>query len=539
MASMNALDYSEAGGQAGHPIFSAFRRSSGQSVFRQAIVHSMKPPTLTPFARVFAISAVCLTASCGLEQTATQDPVMALEACIVEGVRGDARCGTLEVAENRADPAGRKITLHYAIMPAKVRSKALDPVFVLAGGPGQSAIGVAGNISPVFAKLNEKRDIVFLDQRGTGESNPLDCEIDEDEPLSGVFDTARQQALLKQCLASLKGDPRFYTTSIAVQDLDAVRAKLAYPSINLWGASYGTRVALEYMRRYPNAVRSVVLDGVAPTNMKLPVTFAADGWQALSTLLQRCEADENCRYHYPQLQSRLTAFLDKLGSGRMTVEFVHPVTGNVATMEMEEMAIRMAVFRPLYLPQLTSLLPGALHHALEGQFEPLIAQNLIMTSGAAGELATGMHLAVICAEDVAPITDADRAQLQSQFFGRAVGRAFLDACAVWPRGEVPKDYAEPVKSNAPVLIFSGGRDPATPPRHGEAVAKHLPNARHFVAPELGHGVSSTPCATDMITRFFREPTTAKLDGECLQRLPALPIRLPMREASAALKGDRQ
>jgi hypothetical protein len=115
------------------------------------------------------------------------------------------------------------------------------------------------------------------------------------------------------------------------------------------------------------------------------------------------------------------------------------------------------------------------------------------------------------------------------FFGRAVGRAFLDACAVWPRGDVPKDYAEPVKSNIPTLIFSGGRDPATPPRHGAAVAKHLSNSLHLVAPELGHGVSTTPCAMDAITRFIRSASHAGLSDECLKKMPALPIRLPMQD----------
>jgi pimeloyl-ACP methyl ester carboxylesterase len=475
-------------------------------------------------------------AGCGLISDGTKDPIAALDLCQVEGMRGDLRCGTIDVPENRDDPASRKITLHFAIQPARARGKEADPIFVLAGGPGQSAIGIAGQVAPVFAKLSEKRDIVFLDQRGTGESNPLDCEFSEEDQLNAVFDTTRQKELLRECLSQLGTDPRFYTTTPAVHDLDALRRSLGYPKINLWGASYGTRVALEYLRRYPDATRSAVLDGVAPTNMKLPYTFAEDGWSALQALFKICEADAACREQYPNLEFRLTEFFDKLNGGRIKVEYVNPVTGNTISSEFDDIALRMSVFRPLYLPQLTSLLPGAIHNAMEGHFEPLIAQNLAMTQGAVSELATGMHLAIICAEDVAPITPAERSTLDRSFFGRAVGRAFIEACSVWPQAKLAADYAEPVKSNAPILILSGGRDPATPPRHGDAVAKHLPNARHFVAPALGHGVSSTPCATQMITQFIRSGSATDIKGDCLQRIPALPIRLPMRERAATASG---
>jgi pimeloyl-ACP methyl ester carboxylesterase len=456
------------------------------------------------------------------------DPLVALEACRVEGVRGDARCGTLAVPEDRAQPSGKRITLHYAVLPARSRSKEPDPVFIIAGGPGQSAIAVAAQLMPTFAKLHERRDIVFLDQRGTGESNPLSCDVDAGEADVGLtLDAARQKRLLQDCLAALPGDPRHYTTPAAVADLDALRSHLGYEVLNLWGASYGTRVALEYLRRHESAVRSVVLDGVAPQAMKLPQSFAEDGHLALRGLLARCAGDPACARAYPDLSSRLDAWLVRLGSGNERYSLTHPLTARPEASALDAAWLRMALFRPLYLPQLTSLLPGALHAGLKGELAPLLALNLGFMGGGA-DLALGMHYAVICSEDVAAMSAAEVKALGNTFFGEPLTRGFIDLCADWPKAVLPADYAMPVRSSKPVLILSGGRDPATPPRHGKAVAVHLPRSRHLIAPELGHGVSSTVCASDLITRFVRAADASGLDDACLKRLPAVPIQLPMR-----------
>src|SRR5438132_3816375 len=214
-----------------------------------------------------------------------------LDSCRLPGIEIAAQCGTLEVWEDREAKTGRKVKLDIAVVPAQLRAREADPIVVLAGGPGQGAVSLAAQVVPMLSRLNDARDIVLVDQRGTGNSNPLDCEEDESAPLQSLFEDTLPEHLIKQCLERLDADPRLYVTSIAVEDLDEVRAALGYAKVNLWGGSYGTRVALEYLRRHGERVRSVVLDGVAPATMKLPLSFVPDGDAALNRLLEACEAD--------------------------------------------------------------------------------------------------------------------------------------------------------------------------------------------------------------------------------------------------------
>ncbi|MEP7070396.1 MAG: alpha/beta hydrolase, partial [Usitatibacter sp.] len=174
-----------------------------------------------------------------------------------------------------------------------------------------------------------------------------------------------------------------------------------------------------------------------------------------------------------------------------------------------------------------SLLPLGISAAAQGDFNPLLAQNLEFADDVAENLSIGMHLSVICAEDIPAITPADLAKLSGSFFGRALVDDFIRACKLWPRGKVPADFYEPVRSEVPTLIFSGGIDPATPPRHGDQVAATLPNARHFVAPQVGHGVSLHGCAPRLVESFIRAGNARALDGRCLERIPRPLFVLPL------------
>jgi pimeloyl-ACP methyl ester carboxylesterase len=206
---------------------------------------------------------------------------------------------------------------------------------------------------------------------------------------------------------------------------------------------------------------------------------------------------------------------------------VDPVTGEHETILVTESVFLNGLFRPLYVPELASLLPHAITSAKAGDFNPLLAQNLEIAEDVAENFAIGMHLSVLCAEDIPRITEADLAGLAKSFFGRSLVDHFINACKIWPRGEVPADYYDPVRAQAPVMIFSGGSDPATPPRHGEQVAASLPNARHVIAPQLGHGVSSHACAPRLIEQFVRKASAAELDTKCLERIPRPLFVLPL------------
>ncbi|HET7730506.1 MAG TPA: alpha/beta hydrolase [Usitatibacter sp.] len=458
-----------------------------------------------------------------------RSPHSALELtpCRLPGVEAQAQCGTLAVWEDRVAREGRRIDIHVAVVPARLRARERDPVVIFAGGPGQGAISLAAQVMPLFTRLNDTRDILFVDQRGTGDSNPLDCEDDEAQPLQAMFEDKLPERVVRSCLEQLDADPRQYVTSVAVQDLEEIRAALGYPTLNLWGGSYGTRVALEYLRRNPGRVRSMVLDGAAPADMKLPLSFVPDGEAALQRLLDACDAEALCRSTYPGLRVTIAALRSQLARRPARVSIQDPRTGDRQTIQVNENVFLSGLFRPLYVAELASLLPFGVASAAAGDFNPLLAQNLEFTSDVSENLAVGMHLSVICAEDVPRITRQDLESLGQSFFGRALVDDFVRACAIWPRGEVPKDFYDPVESRVPTLILSGGIDPATPPRHGDRIAATLPNSRHLVAPHLGHGVSLHGCAPRLIESFVRKASAADLDGKCLERIPRPLFVLPL------------
>jgi pimeloyl-ACP methyl ester carboxylesterase len=474
-----------------------------------------------------------LAAAASLLAACTPDPepfspAIKLVDCRLPDVDAAAKCGKHEVWEDREAKMGRRIGLEIAVLPAtRARARLPDPIVVLAGGPGQGAVALASQVKPMFARLNETRDILLVDQRGTGNSHPLDCEDDGNAPVQSLFEDSLPERLVAKCLEGLGADPRFYLTSIAVEDLDDVRAALGYPKVNLWGGSYGTRVGLEYLRRHPDRVRTLTLDGVAPSTMKLPLSFVADGGAAFDHLLEACRKETRCNRAYPKLRETTEAMRRELRRRPVRVAIQDPRTGDRETVNVNENVFLSGLFRPLYVAELASLLPYGIAAAADGDFNPLLAQNLEITDDISDNLSLGMHLSVICSEDVPRITDADLATASRSLFGRALVDDFIRACRSWPKGRVPGDFYEPVRAAVPVLILSGGIDPATPPRHGEQVAADLPNSRHFVAPQLGHGVSAHGCAPRLIETFIRTADARSLDGRCLERIPRPMFVLPL------------
>jgi pimeloyl-ACP methyl ester carboxylesterase len=452
---------------------------------------------------------------------------LALAPCRLPGVEAAAECATFLVWEDRAAKKGRRIDINVAVVPARVRTHEPDPIFIFAGGPGQGAVSLASQVMPLFTRLNDHRDVVFIDQRGTGDSHPLDCDEDDDAPLQSLFEDTLPAHLVEQCLKQLDADPRQYTTSIAVEDIDDVRAALGYEKVNLWGGSYGTRVELEYVRRHGAHVRSMVLDGVAPATMKLPLSFVADGEAALQKLVQGCEAEALCRLTYPDLNGTIEKLRERLARRPVNASIQDPRTGERQTIDVNENVFLSGLFRPLYEAELASLLPFGIASAANGDFNPLLAQNLEFADDVSENLSLGMHLSVLCSEDIPLITQADLAAADRSFFGRALVDDFLAACKTWPRGQVPADYYTPVTSDVPALLLSGGIDPATPPRHAKQVLATLSHGKHFIAPHLGHGVSLHGCAPHLVEEFIRKGSAEGLDGRCLERIPRPLFMLPL------------
>ena len=412
------------------------------------------------------------------------------------------------------------IDVQYAVIPAIARNKQPDPIFVFAGGPGQAATRVARQVMPVLAELNARRDVILVDQRGTGRSNALECDTDEGS-LASALEPEQQIAQLGPCLKSLNADLRQYATWIAVRDIDAIRAQLGAERINVWGASYGTRVALEYLRQFPTRVRTAVLDGVAPPDMVLPISFAIDADAALKSLGDVCARDEQCRNRYPDFDQRVAQLLERAESG-IDVRMPHPLTGAAESFRLDRRMLASMLRVPLYVPQLASLLPYALAEAASesANLTPLIALSAAISGGISENFAVGMHFAVICAEDGPRIDAGGTASADATRFGSSFSELYQQACRLIPSRAVPPEFYSVAASTVPVLIFSGGLDPATPPRHGEAIAKKLGNAKHIVAPNLGHGISAQGCAPMLVSRFVRQASFDRVDAECLARIPA-------------------
>ena len=498
-----------------------------------------------PARRAVAVGAA-LALSLGAQVAAAEaSGAVAAEAarlveCHIAGIRHGVLCGKLQRPLDPSVPQGAQIGIRYVVVPAMARRKFGDPVFLLAGGPGQSAVAVAAATMPLFSRLNNRRDIVFVDQRGTGESAPLSCQDPEQETLAEQADPERQVRLAVQCKTELlklpylrnEGDLRFFTTSIAVQDLDAVRRALGAEQIDLVGASYGTRVALEYQRQFPRAVRRSVLDGAVPPDMVLPASFSQDNQAALDALLAACAAESACARDHPELRVHLEGVLASLPR---TIKAAHPLTGRVEEFVFGKDMLLGALRNALYAPQIAAALPAAIDNASHGDFAGLIGLNSMFASRKAMRLATGMHLSVVCAEDVPRLHLAgDR---PGPVFGNEFARFYERMCAVWPRGDVPAGFYSMAASASPVLALSGGIDPATPPRHGERVVRALgPMARHIVVANAGHGVLAIGCMGDVVFRFIdaaRDRDALAVDAACAANVPRPPAFRPLGAEAAA------
>jgi len=436
-----------------------------------------------------ALLALSLLSAC--RPAARQSAVDRLQPCPAREGLTDAYCGSLTVFENRQTRTGRTIDLRIVVLPAAARDARPDPVFFLAGGPGQGAAKMARPIREVFRRLQDTRDIVLVDQRGTGKSHPLECASD-DESLRGINESDEQGfARLRRCLAGYDADPRLYTTTIAMDDLDDVRVFLGYESINLYGGSYGTRAALAYLRQHEAHVRAVVLDGVAPTDMRLPLFFGRDAQRSLDRLLADCAADGACAGKYPALGDRLSALFGRLERSPARVRLVHPRTGIAEEVTIEPRFVANILAGALYAPLTASLLPEIIARADAGDFQGMLALGMV-GDGAEENMSVGMQLSVLCAEDYPRITpEQSAAESTGTVFARYLLASRMKACEFWPKGEVALAYYEPVASSVPALVLSGDLDPVTPPHragYGPWCHRHRVRrvARSPVHP-VGHG----------------------------------------------------
>jgi len=433
-------------------------------------------------------------------------------------IRLPAKCGKLTVYEDRQAQSGRTIDLNIAILPAISRNPEPDPLFFIAGGPGEAATQSFLIVYSAFVNLNRKRDIVLVDQRGTGGSNPSQCNNLGDVDQEGELDNAQ---FIQSCLDEWDADPRLYTTSIAMDDLDEVRQAMGYAQINIYGASYGTRAALVYARQHPEHLRTLVLDGIAPPNWTLGPTTSVDAQRALDLIFERCTVETACRQAYPDLDQQFSDLMKRLETEPQPVSLPDPANGEIITVTLNSTDLASMVHTLSYAPETSSLLPLFLTTAYKyNDWSPIAAQYLNTTQLLNATISTGMRLSVLCAEDAPFFPDFISS---TGYLGESMLETLPQLCAMWPQGEIPLDFKDPVNSSVPVLLLSGEADPVTPPSNGELAAQTLSNSLHIVAPEQGHIIVFRGCISRLATQFIEEASVDNLDATCVSSLQPMPF----------------
>ncbi len=455
-----------------------------------------------------------------------------LPPCTVPGIPAGFLCGELRVPENRSVRNGRTITLFVVVAPAIGEKRRLDPWVELTGGPGNAATDYAAGYSSTFREYRRERDVLLVDHRGMGRSHGLYCESLAGHRISSLFERwpADSVAACRNSLSATT-DLSQYTTERAAEDLEAVRQWLGYSQLNLFSYSYGSRLALSYIRKYPAKVRSAVLWGVVPPDFRRPLYYARDGQQSLDRLLEDCNAEPNCRAAYPNLGVSLDKVLAALASAPVSVTLKHPVTGAALPTSIGSAGFAQALWVALTQPDLGRRIPFVIDQAARGNYQPLLDID-VATAPPRRRYYNAAHLSVVCPDEVQQVTKEEiAAAYKGTFMPVERGLSYLRACGQWGLGRGPAELLRPVKADVPVLIVSGYMDPITPPEWGAAVARTLSKSRHVVIRHMSHeadGLENAECLDTMFLAFLSAADVAAVDTSCTGSMRAPAFELPKR-----------
>jgi pimeloyl-ACP methyl ester carboxylesterase len=432
-----------------------------------------------------------------------------LELCEVSGFSG-ARCGDFSVFEDRAAQAGRRIDIAVVILPAAATEPEPDPVLFITGGPGQAATTLISFANAAYAELRQRRDLVFIDQRGTGASNLLACPGPFPSGDASVLGTLFPPDHIAACRERLseRADLGLYASHLAVDDMAEVLTALEYERVNLVGTSFGTRVVQVFLRRHPDRVRTAVMNGVVPVSRNVYAHSAANAQTALDLLMDECGADVNCADRYPDVRSRFWDLVGRFDAGPIQVRRPR------GTVAFDRGDFGYAVRGMLYGELADEVLAWTWDTYLTGDFTRFADYAIERAAWIASpSFGTGMHLSVICSEDM-PFGAGDVEALSADtFLGLHLYERYNAACQRWVRGPIAPGFHEPVTSDAPVLVISGEHDPVTPAAWGEEVAAHLSGSHHIIIPSGGHGITG-PCTLGMQLQLITEGSVEGLDSSC-------------------------
>ncbi len=446
-----------------------------------------------------------------------QEQSFMLNNCHVDGIKAQVKCGQLQVLEDYNKASGDKITINFVVLPAIDNSDNKTPLMFLAGGPGQAAAELASGLTNVFYEVRKTRDLILVDQRGTGKSHPLQCEDAAEQNVYALTPEDFSAQDIKDCLIKLTGDLSQYNSENAIRDFEAVRIALGHKQINIYGGSYGTRAGLVYMRMFPESLRSVVLDSVGPIEVPIGL-FGQSSARSFNLLLRNCQKEPSCQQAFPQLEQEFQTLLIRIEKAPAQVSIAHPRLGTQTTFVISKNKLLGTIRSQLYSVTTRSLVPLIIHQAYLGNYMPL-AGLVAQTEGGQG-IYIGLLFNITCNEDYPRISasDFDR-DANNNFGGDDSHFSFKMACPLWPQYRPSEAFYKPVTADIPTLILSGNLDPVTPPSNGDYSANSLPNNHHIVVKNASHTVAMSTCASDLVSEFLTSLKPKRLDESCLDDIP--------------------
>ena len=467
--------------------------------------------------RFIALSMLLLVGNSWAAETLENNSKLQLMDCHLDGIKEQVQCGKLTVPENYQQSNGKEIVINFAVIPAIDDSKNKAPLMFLAGGPGQAAVELASMLRERFKEIRKTRDLILVDQRGTGESHPLQCEDTNEQSVYEVLPEDYSEQDIKDCIAQLTGDLSQYNSENAIRDFDAVRAALGHQQIHIYGGSYGTRAGLVYMRLFPQSLKSVILDSVGPIEVPIGL-FGQSTARSFNLMLEHCQQDQPCQKAYPNLADEFKQVVTRLKKASIKIPIAHPRLGTGTSFALSHDKFIGTLITQLYGTTTRSLLPLVIHQTFLENYQPLI--GLIATTEGSQAIYVGLTMNIVCNEDMPKVsTQMFIDDANNDFGGNTSHKAWSAACPLWPKYSVNDDFYQAVTANIPTLILSGDLDPVTPPSNGDKSAATLPNSHHIISKNNAHIVASTDCAIDIVNEFLETLDPKNVDSSCLDEIP--------------------
>lgn len=470
----------------------------------------------TPWKSIALVGLIALSTD-SKAQSQPQNDKLTFDYCHVKGIKQQVKCGTLLVPENYQQESGKDISINFTVLPAIDNSQNKAPMMFLAGGPGQSATSLASGLYRAFNEVRKTRDIILVDQRGTGKSSPLQCDdaVKLDPYTSWSKDFDQQQ--VKDCLSSFDVDLTQFNSENAIRDFDQVRSALGHEKLAIYGGSYGTRAGLVYMRLFPDSLESVVLDSVGP--IEVPIgPFGKSAARSFDMLIENCQAETSCQQAYPNLRADFDKVVAALKETPKQITMPHPRLGSTTTMNLDREKFISTIFMQLYSTETRSLVPLVIHQAAQGNFAPFAGLTAMGDTEPA--MYVGLTFNIVCNEDYPKVGHAGFLSDADNTFNQEIShKGWKLACPIWPQYRPSSEFYKPITANIPTLIISGDLDPVTPPSNGDFTDASLPNSKHIVMKHSSHTPGVTPCAVGIINEFINKKDPNDLDETCLSEIP--------------------